>query len=119
MSDYIDTSRRAYISFLAVRGDTWAPSGIAFSTENNGITTPEDFTGSTLTMAINSNGRLVKQLINGNGIAVNANVLQLTISAADMEVLKPGIYQYDVRKTVDTVVQTILCGTITVLNQYQ
>lgn len=111
----INLSRRALINYFTVAGDTFAPPPVAFTIDND----PEDFTGSTVKLQIrNANKTLVKELTIGNGIAVQENTLQYTISAADMESLFAcGKYSYDVEKKLSGIVSTIQYGSISVINE--
>lgn len=104
--------RKAIINYTCVRGDTFAPPPVSFTI--NG--TPEDFSASTLRMQLRSSAnRVMKELTNGDGIAVAANVLQYSISAADMEDWAYGQYRYDVQKTTAGIAVTILSGTLKLL----
>jgi len=111
----INLSRRALINYFTVAGDTFAPPPVAFTIDD----VPEDFTGSTLKMQVrNSSKTVVKELTIGNGIAVQDNTLQYSISAADMESLFAcGKYSYDVEKTLAGIVSTIQYGSISVISE--
>ena len=110
----VNLSRRAIINFTAILGDTFVSKPISFVINDE----PEDFSNSTLKMQIKKNSRIRKELTTGNGITVNDNAIYFSISASDMEELFiADQYVYDVQKTENGVVTTILAGKINVLNE--
>lgn len=104
----INLSRAAIINYNLVQGDTFAPPPVSFVIDG----TPENFSASTLVMAIKNSGKTVATLAIGSGIAVDGNVLQYSIAASAMATWVPGSYDYDVKKTDSGIVSTIQTGKI-------
>lgn len=119
----VNLIRAAIINYTIIRGDAFAPPPVSFEIEHIPNTIPpvyddEDFTGAALKMQIRAeNKRIMAELINGDGIAVSGNELQYSIDAAAMEEFTPGIYRYDVQKTLSGIISTIQRGTITVTDE--
>lgn len=108
----INLVRRAPINYTLVRGDSFAPPPVSFEIDD----VPESFVGASLKMQVKApNKRVAVTLEDGDGIGVASNVLQYSISAAEMEEWECGQYKYDVQKTVSGIVSTIQSGTITLL----
>lgn len=108
----VDLVRAAVIDYRIMAGDTFSPGPVSFTIDG----TPENFAGATITMQIKQNTRLFKQISNlTSGITVASNSLQYTIPASDMALFPPGVYEYDVQKSIVGVVSTIQKGTITII----
>lgn len=110
--------RRGMINYTVIRGDTFAPPPVSFDIGPDfSHLSPEDFSGAVLLMAVRTDQkRVMKVLTNSDGISVSGNILQYTIAAADMEEWTPGIYRYDVQKTVSGIVSTIQSGVINLID---
>lgn len=110
----VNLSRSGKVDYTTVAGDTFQPGPVAFTIEN----VAEDFSSATLKMQVLDGETLVQTLTQGSGISVNANALTYFISAGDMsDNLPAGDYNYDVQKTIGTLVSTIQHGMIHVLPQ--
>lgn len=107
----VDLVRAAIIDYRIIAGDTFAPGPVSFTIDGQ----PENFSGASIIMQVKQSGRLFKQIANGSGITVSVNTLQYVIQASDMANLPAGMYEYDVQKTVSSVVSTIQKGTITII----
>ncbi len=111
----INLSRRALIPWRTVSGDTFIPGPVSFVIDD----VEEDFSGSTLTMTIKKDGKVIKQLTVGDGIEVSGNILQYSISASDMETLFcEGAYSYNVEKEISGVIASIQYGTINIQKRF-
>ena len=108
----INLIRSAEINYLAKAGDSFAPPPVSFLIDGN----PESFSGCSLKMQIRDFGNeIMKEITNGSGISIAANVVQYTIGATDMSEIKPGRYYYDVQKTDGSgIVSTIQHGGLTI-----
>ncbi len=104
----INLDRSGEVNWTGRRGDTFAPAPVEFIIDNE----PEVFAGSSVKAQIRKNGAFVLELTEGDGIAIQVNKIQYSIPASVTAQLAPGMYEYDVQKTTDTIVATIQYGTI-------
>lgn len=97
------------------RGDTFWRGFEYYSDASYSV--PIDITASTFKMDVSTANGITKifSLTLGDGLTITApNILEITISAEDMEV-NAGTYKYDLEKTlVDGTVTTIMEGSFTV-----
>lgn len=122
MADSADVSliEAGVIHYKIIKGDTFSPPPVSFESQE----TPsdpwvaEDFSGAALRMQVrNDKGRVMIELTDGDGITVNSNALTYLIDADEMEEWAPGIYKYDVQKTVSGIRKTKQRGTITIADE--
>lgn len=117
----ISLVRRGIINYTIMRGDTFAPPPVSFSSITPPSTTEvdEDFSGADLTLTIRTSDgkRKLIVLTIGDGISVSGPALQYAISADEMEEkgMVAGLYRYDVQKDKSSIRSTIQAGTITIL----
>lgn len=113
MSTLINLSRAAIIDYKAIAGDTFAPPPVSFTV--NAVA--EDFTGASLKFRVKMSDRIIKEITEADGIAVNGNALQYSMDASAVAKFAPGAYTYDVLKIdVAGITTTIQKGTITFVN---
>ncbi len=96
------------------RGDTFE---LWVRIMRNGV--EEDLSGDTFRMQLRSGNAIKKELSTGNGISLETpggGVLAISITAAEMQELTPGTYQYDMQQTYQSTnkVKTRFRGTFTV-----
>jgi hypothetical protein len=101
------------VDFICRRGDTFYRR-LTFKV--NGVN--EDFTGSTFKMQVKLTAKMIMEFVAGDDeIVVTGNVIELNKSAADMQDVTTGDFEYDLQQTLqDGTVKTRLAGCFKINN---